>query len=47
MKIIRIEAENNQCWIETVHANGPVAVEMVDGMAKAAADQPKEEAKLL
>lgn len=29
-------AADYQCWIETVHATGPVAVEMVDGQAKGA-----------
>lgn len=36
MKIISEMAAkaDYQVWIETVHANGPVAIEMVDGMAK-------------
>ena len=44
MQILRemTEAADYQCWIETVHANGPVAVEMVDGSAKAA--EPKADA---
>lgn len=38
MKILRemTAAADYQCWIETVHANGPVTVEMVDGHAKGA-----------
>jgi len=45
MQILRemTEAADYQCWIETVHANGPVAVEMVDGAAKDAAPAEKEE----
>jgi len=38
MNILRemVEAADYQVWIETVHANGPVSVEMVDGAAKGA-----------
>lgn len=38
MAILRemTEAADYQCWVETVHANGPVAVEMIDGAVKLA-----------
>lgn len=40
--------EDYQCWVETVIANGPVTVEMVDGMAKAApAKEGEGDAKLI
>lgn len=55
MQLLRemTEAADYQVWIETVHANGPVAVEMVDGAAKGAdveakpspAAQPTKEAR--
>lgn len=49
MKLLEEMANANdyQCWIETVHANGPVAVEMVDGMAKAAPTEDEQKGKLL
>lgn len=38
------DAADYQVWIETVHASGPVAIEMVDGHAKADDKTPIEQA---